>query len=334
MPTRTALVISGGGAKGAFAVGVVKYIYEKFRDTGWFAITGGTSTGALISPLAAMMAAPEPMGKEAHDTLVHLYSNVSTPNILESQSLIELIQRQDCLNETDPLNELLHRYFRPEWFEWLQTPEAPTCYVVYTNFQTGQKAAVSPKDAGMTMEGFLQAMMASASIPVLMEATLINEQVCYDGGVRDLLPFGAAIKLGAERILPVFLDPEDFPRTPNRFRRMDKILMRTLEILVDEAGRNDFDMANLINIGIQAKHEILDAAPSDKVRKKLEAILAKPAYQDLFGPEKRVIEIVPGLRPTQRLTENSLDFVPAEMRLWVEWGAEKAATIIQQSPFL
>jgi predicted acylesterase/phospholipase RssA len=75
---RAALVISGGGAKGAFAVGVVKHLFLAYRETGWFAITGGTSTGALISPIAALMAAPDPMGSEALHTLERMYTTVST----------------------------------------------------------------------------------------------------------------------------------------------------------------------------------------------------------------------------------------------------------------
>ena len=67
--TKAALVLSGGGAKGAFAVGVVKHLFLAYRETGWFAITGGTSTGALIAPMAALMAAPDPMGSEALHTL-------------------------------------------------------------------------------------------------------------------------------------------------------------------------------------------------------------------------------------------------------------------------
>ncbi len=260
---KTALVISGGGAKGAFAVGVIKRIYEEYRNTGWFTITGGSSTGALISPMAALMAAPDPMGSQALETLVHMYTNVSTSDILEKHNIFELIGRQDCLNESDPLNDLIHRQFRPEWFDWLRGPEAPHCYVVYCNYQNGQKVIVSPKDDGMTRERFIRAMLASASVPVVMESTMIDGNVCYDGGVRDLLPFGKAISLGAETIMPIFLDPEEFSRTRSRFRRMDKILLRTLAILVDEAGRNDFAMAKLINIGSQTKQEILSAFAQD-----------------------------------------------------------------------
>jgi len=332
---KTALVISGGGAKGAFAVGVVKHLFLTYRSTGWFFVVGGTSTGALISPLAALMAAPDPMGSQALDTLAHFYTNVSTSDILEKQNIFELIQRQDCLNESDPLNDLIHRNLPPEWFQWLQTPEAPRCYVVYANYQNGQKVAVSPKDDGMTRERFVQAMLASASVPVVMEATIIDGDVCYDGGVRDLLPFGKAISLGAETIVPIFLDPEKFSGTRSRFRRMDKILLRTLSILVDEAGRNDFAMANLINIGIQAKKEIFDLFEGDSnALKKLRAVFNKEEFQSLFGSEKRLIKIITGLRPDEPLTEDSLTFDPAKMRMWVDWGEQKAREIIQESPFV
>ena len=228
---KTALVISGGGAKGAFAVGVVQYLYKTYRGSGWFDITGGTSTGALIAPMAALMGAEGPAATEALDALINLYTTVHTPDILESQNIFELARRRDCLNETEPLNNLIHERLTPAWFDWLQTTEAPYCYVVYTNFQTGNKISVSPKDDGMTRERFIQAMLASASVPVVMEGVLIDDELCYDGGVRDLLPFGDAIKLGAERIVPVFLTPEKFEKTTERPNRIDKILLKTLDIL-------------------------------------------------------------------------------------------------------
>lgn len=332
---KTALVISGGGAKGAFAVGVVRHLFLTFRKTGWFAVTGGTSTGALISPMVALMAAPDPMGSQALQTLVDMYTSVSTSDILEKQSIFELIHRQDALYESDPLRDLIHRQLRPEWFEWLQSPEAPDSYVVYTNYQNGQKVAASSKDDGMTRERFIQAMLASASVPVVMEATIIDGEVCYDGGVRDLLPFGRAIALGAETIVPVCLDPERFSETRSRFRRMDKILLRTLAILVDETGRNDFAMANLINIGIQAKEEILNAFSQDSsALKKLQGVFNKEKFRALFGPEKRLVRVITGLRPEEPLTEDSLTFDPAKMRMWVDWGEQKAREIIQESPFV
>ena len=50
---KNALVISGGGAKGSFAVGVLKYILLNKPEIK-FDIICGTSTGALITPYAAL----------------------------------------------------------------------------------------------------------------------------------------------------------------------------------------------------------------------------------------------------------------------------------------
>lgn len=332
---KTALVISGGGAKGAFAVGVLKYIFSIYRNMGWFAIIGGTSTGALISPMAALMAAPDPMGSQALETLLEIYTSVDTSDILKKKNIIELIELPDCLYASDPLNKLLHHHFRQEWFEWLQKRKAPKCYVVYTNYKTGQKVTASPKDRGMTRERFIQVMLASASVPVIMEAILMDSNVCYDGGVRDLLPFGKAIDLGAETILPIFLDPEKFPESQDEFKRMDKVLLRTLDIMKDETLRNDYEMAHLINIGVQAKQEILDTFADDPaILKKLRKVFNKKEFIPLFGSEKRLIKIITGLRPDQPLTEDSLTFDPTEMSRWVEWGEQKAKEILKVSPFL
>jgi predicted patatin/cPLA2 family phospholipase len=332
---QTALVISGGGAKGAFAVGIVKYLFQEYRKDGWFTITGGTSTGALIAPIAAIMAAPGDLGKQALKKLVNVYSNTTTEKVLEKQSIFELIRRQDCLNETDPLMELIDEHLDQEWFDWLQTEDAPYCYVVYTNFQTGQAVAVSPKDRGMTRERFMQAMLASSSVPVIMEAAIIDGAVCYDGGIRDLLPMSHAIEHGAETIVPIFLSPEKYASTTSSFERIDRIMLKTLDVLVDEAGKNDFEMALLINVAIQAREQMRTVLKGDQeALDKVNAVFNGPDYEDLFGDHLRVLNIVKGLRPDTHLTEDSLSFNPHEMRLWIRFGQDKAEEVFEASPFV
>ncbi len=332
---KTALVVSGGGAKGAFAVGVIKYIFSTYRNSGWFAITGGTSTGALISPMAALMAAPDPMGIQALRTLIRSYTTVDTSDILNKKNIFELVELPDCLYESHPLNHLIHRHLRTEWFDWLQRPEAPYCYVVYTDYKNGEKVIVSPKDRDMTRKRFIQAILASASVPVVMEATIIDDTVCYDGGVRDLLPFGPAIDLGAETIVPIFLDPEKFEESQSRFNRMDKILLRTLDIMKDETRKNDYDMATLINIGIQSKQELFDIFGKDpSALDQLNRVFNKAEYAPLYGPDRRLIKIIKGLMPDQNLAEDSLIFDPVQMSQWMNWGEQKAREILTESPFL
>jgi hypothetical protein len=116
---------------------------------------------------------------------------------------------------------------------------------------------------------------------------------------------------------------------------MDKILLRTLSILVDEVGRNDFEMASLINIGVRAKEEMLAAFAQDpNATKKLKAIVNKKEYKALFGAKKRLVDIITGLRPDYPLTEDSLTFDPVKMAQWVNLGEEKAKAIVKKSPFV
>ena len=330
----TALVISGGGAKGAFAAGVIRQIFREYRREGWFSIIGGSSTGALITPLAGLLAAPPEIAEQALQELINQYSLVQTSDILEKNSVIEFIKRQNCLNSSTPLRKRVNQVFRPECFEWLQREDMPYCYVVYTNYQSGNLEVVSPKDPGMTRERFIDAMIASASVPVVMEPTIIDGQVCYDGGVRDLLPFTRAIELGAETIVPIMLDAGRIRPSENRFHRLDKVIFRTLAIMLDETGENDLQMANRINTAILAKGEILRALHGRPgCRKKIQAIFEKREYGELFGSEKRLVRIIDGLRPDTELTDNPMRFDPEQMQRWIAQGEQKARSVLKTSPF-
>ena len=331
---KVALVVSGGGAKGAFAVGVLRHLYTTYRETGWFSITGGTSTGALISPLAALMGGPEDIALEALKVLVDTYSNSTTPQILRKRSVLAWLWRQDCVYTTEPLRELIDSRLRPEWFEWLQGDEAPDCYVVYVDYGSGAVRTASPRDEGMTRERFLDCMLASASVPVVMNAAQVDGRPCYDGGMRDLLPLGTAINMGAQVLLPVFLDPEQFPETTQKPDRVDRIMMRTLDIMMQESLENDVSIAHMVNIAVKARDELEHLFPADsRAGRKVREVLEREEYADLFGPERRLVEIIAGIRPDAPLTDNSLEFKPEQMRSWIAAGEGKARAVLEASPF-
>jgi predicted acylesterase/phospholipase RssA len=74
-----ALVISGGGSKGAFAVGVLKYLIGiKGQQYSYIA---GTSTGALMAPLAAT---------GEIDKLEDIYTTRNTRDILVKGALFDV----------------------------------------------------------------------------------------------------------------------------------------------------------------------------------------------------------------------------------------------------
>ena len=75
---KIALVISGGGAKGAFAIGVLKFF--RTNTTLNFDLVSGTSTGALISPLVVT---------KDFDLLEFIYSNTQTYQVIDKGDLAD-----------------------------------------------------------------------------------------------------------------------------------------------------------------------------------------------------------------------------------------------------
>ena len=331
----TALVISGGGAMGAFAVGVIKHIYMKYRDKGWFSIVGGASTGALMAPFAALLGASSPeTSQKAMELLIEQYSGVATEDILEKKNPIDFLKYRGSLFRSTPLRKRLEGAFSQSFFECLNRTDTPHCYVVYTNFRTGALVTASPRDPGMSRERFIDAMIASASVPIVMEPTVIDGDDCYDGGTRDVIPVSRAIDLGAETILPIVLSADITGDSTGRFRRLDKVLSRTLAIMIDEMWRNDLQTAKLVNTAIRAKQNILQILASRPfMKRKIQAVFEAEEYRSLFGPEKRLVRIIDGLHPDKTLTDNSMQFKPSQMQGWIELGEEKAASVLKESPF-
>ena len=332
---KVALVISGGGSKGAFAVGVIDHLYAYYRDTGWFSIVGGSSVGGLISPLASLLGGPREIREEAHETLLDTFTNISTSDVLQKRRLSELIRRQQCLNESDPLDKLLHERLKQEWFDWLETDDAPYTYVVYTNYRSGKKLTASPKDANMDRESFIQAMRASASIPIYMEPAEVNGALCYDGGLRDPLPTERAIDLGADTMVPIIHALPEIKEKNDNFKGPRGILYRGVEILLDECRQNDLQLSELVCSAHGAKEELLDKFRDDKYAlKKIKEVFEKDKYDNLYGNNRQLTRIVRGLQPDKEMTSDILTFEPEKMKQWMKWGQDKAKEVIDRSPFI
>lgn len=331
---QTALVISGGGSKGAFAVGVVKNLYERFRADGWFSFIGGCSTGALITPMVGLMAAPEEISRAALATLVHEYENTETQDVLTRRTVPQLLRSRESLYSFAPLRARVERVLRQDYFDWLANDGAPYCYVEYTNFRSGRIVVASPKDRGMTRARFIDALIASASVPVIVEATLIDGEPCYDGGVRDVIPVETAVDLGAEAILPIVLDPSPIGEYEGS-RRLDRTFYRSIMILLDETLRNDIETARLVNTAVNAKREVLESLHwNPLVQRRVSAIFERAEYRKLFGADKRLIHILEEVRPELPLTDEPLKFEPALMRRWLRLGELAARRTITRSPFV
>ncbi|MGO6666623.1 patatin-like phospholipase family protein [Rhizobium ruizarguesonis] len=202
------LMISGGGAGGAFSVGVLS-AWSATKTRPRFDIVTGVSTGALIAPFAFL-------GSAYDDTLVHLYTSGVAEELASSKRASGLIG--PSLLKADPLRRMIEQFITPAI---LRQVAAEHCkgrrlLVLTTNLDTqravvwnmGAIAASGRPDA---LRLFQDIMVASASIPGVYPAVMIKaesggrrfEEMHSDGGsASQVLMLPQALLTSSHRLGP------------------------------------------------------------------------------------------------------------------------------------
>src|SRR5687768_1786635 len=121
---KRALVISGGGSKGAFAVGILQRFRVLF-PTLRFDIIVGTSTGALIAPLAAA---------GELDLLEELYTIHRTENVVTKHRIGDRLN-QKSIYTVEPLWQLIEQYITDDRYSDIIQSDSDI-YVITTCLQT------------------------------------------------------------------------------------------------------------------------------------------------------------------------------------------------------
>jgi len=325
-----ALVISGGGSKGAFAVGVIKYLAANFPASK-FDMYVGTSTGSLIAPLAALDKIAE---------LEELYTTQNTSNIVQKFDIGDRLS-QNSIMGVDPLWELIKKHYTDDFYTALQQSGkqiflATTCLqtselVIYSNKQQ----AASDNYAGRQIESALQfrkAVLASACQPVFMPPVKVNLDIpeandqhhqYVDGGVREYAGIEMAIQNGATEIVAILLSAEHTEVETKEFKDVYSILEKTISIFTEDVGKNDMVIPLQYN-------EALKYIDSVK-RKMLKAGITKDEVEEYFtgsgtsNPFQHKVPLtIHIIRPQQPLGggPGGLDFVPADMTVMLSTGEE------------
>jgi predicted acylesterase/phospholipase RssA len=225
---KTALVVSGGGCKGAFAVGAIEWLLELDLQ---FDIIVGTSTGALIAPLIAA---------RRFSTLYNIYSNVTTKQIIKPYCWLTLPWRSALYNDRG-LRRIINHNYTAEVHQRLNDidTEVRVCTV---SLNTGGVCYWDPKQHDRPT--FTRALSASSNQPGLMRPVQVlkGEDYHVDGGVREIAPIQKAVELGARRIIAIVLEREDVAMAPGKFTRIPTVLLRTLSLMFTETRKNDIDI--------------------------------------------------------------------------------------------
>lgn len=227
---KTALVLSGGGARAAYQVGVLKAVAEMMPETckNPFPIICGTSAGAIN---AAHVATRSDCFSKAVTDLSHLWGNLHS-EMIHYVGFSELIKsslkllgaffnsgytygRPLSLLDNTPLFHLLTKHidFR-SLDDHIEAGSLHALCITALGYSTGQSinfyqghSSIQPwqraRRIGMPTSITHQHLMASSALPGIFPAVRIHREYFGDGALRQTTPMSAALHLGAERIMVV-----------------------------------------------------------------------------------------------------------------------------------
>ena len=226
---KAALVLPGGGARGAFQVGVLKAMAELVPKgtKNPFAVISGTSAGAVN---AVVLAAKARRFKLAVAELEEVWGNFRCEQVYRTDKLTMLksslhwfaaivtgglVGMPKSLLDNAPLRALLSRNVRfPRIQDALDCGWLDAVAVTAAGYSTAQSHTFFQANSehlpwsrtrrvGVREELNLDHVMASIAVPMVFKPVRLGAEYYGDGAMRQATPLSPAIHLGADRILVI-----------------------------------------------------------------------------------------------------------------------------------
>lgn len=333
---KRALVISGGGSKGAFAVGVLKNLAAKFPAI-TFDIFVGTSTGSLITPFASL-------GNIS--ILEQLYTSITTDQVITKGNIVTRLLGSNSLFDATPLANLIKQYYNDALCNQV-FQSGKEVFFATTCLQTGSSVNFSTTGISVASDYEIiqlhnpdemrRAIMASACQPVFMPPIEIKPGAVpvrqyVDGGVKEYAGIQLAIDAGADEIYAIVLMPEKPDPQEQVFNDAYTILEDTIDIFTASVGYNDVRVPGLYNSALQyiasVQKKMMDAGiPQNTIANYFDV----PFYNTFTGKKPLKIYII---RPDAALGGGAggLNFDPTEMKGMLAKGQEKIDQFMANLP--
>lgn len=229
MTATTGLILSGGGARAAYQVGVLAGIAELLPPgaANPFPVIVGTSAGAIN---AVTLASGATRFAESVQRLTAFWQNFSSHLVLRSDwpGVIRQASRfvshsllgfgggaPVALLDSSPLRGLLQAHLHLDGIgEALASEQLRAVAITAFGYDSGQ--AVTFYQGGETIQPWLrhrrigvptalsiEHLLASSAIPLLFAPVKLGDEYFGDGAVRQSAPISPALHLGASRVLVV-----------------------------------------------------------------------------------------------------------------------------------
>jgi NTE family protein len=231
-PGELAIVMSGGGARAAYQVGLLRWIARKHPELR-IAILTGVSAGAINAAFLASHTTPFP---ETVERLVDLWKSLTAEHVFRVDSFslgrnmlrlgIKLVSggafaapKSHAAVDTTPLWGLLTRALNaddgrlPGIDENLKRGVLRAVAITTSSYTTNQSITwVQGRDFDLWERAHRRSfnakievrhVMASAALPMLFPAVRIDNQWFGDGGIRLTAPLSPPVHLCADKILAI-----------------------------------------------------------------------------------------------------------------------------------
>ena len=225
---KTALVLPGGGARGAFQVGVLKALAELMPkgSPNPFAVISGTSAGAINSVVLSSKAR---RFRVAVAELDKVWSNFRSEQVFRTDNLTMLksslhwlaaivlsgflVGTPKSLLDNSPLRALLSRNVRfPRIQNAIDCGYLDAVAITAASYASARSTSFfqgaahhgewsRTRRVGVRGDLHLNHLMASIAVPMIFPPVRIDGEFFGDGAMRQATPLSPAIHLGADRIL-------------------------------------------------------------------------------------------------------------------------------------
>jgi NTE family protein len=320
------LVLTGGGARSAYQVGVLLALAELLpRARNPFQVIVGTSAGAVA---ASVLAAEAHRWRRAVAGLERVWANfrseqvfhVDSPHMLRAGAHWVLalmsgglvLAPPKSMLDNSPLRALLERHVDCAGVRRsIARGHLRAFALCATSYASGQSVAFfdgidsihdwsRSQRIGRRCEFTLDHLMASAAIPLLFPPMKIGEEYFGDGAMRQLNPLSPAIHLGADRLLIIGVRARraagvTVSRVQSSMPTPGEIFGYMLDTLFTDQVYGDLEQLERINT-------LVESAPdATRGERHVETLMLAPSVDPRELAARHLAEIPRGLRALLRV---------------------------------
>lgn len=274
------LILPGGGARGAYQVGVLKAIAEILprRSSNPFSVISGTSAGAISS---AVLASQARVFRHAAADLERVWAHFRSHHVFKADSWTMLrssahwaaalvfgglgVGNPRSLLDNSPLREMLSRAINLKSIQesidrgYLDAVTVTAAgygsarSVSFYQGREGHEPWERVRRVGRPAEITLDHLMASIAVPMMFPPVMIQREYYGDGAMRQATPLAPAVHLGADRLLVIGvrdeeLDPPPGPDDEVPYPSLGRIAGYVLDALFMDGLSQDLERLTRINL--------------------------------------------------------------------------------------